>query len=120
MEMFNYQGLPSGRTRRLAYERYRLRTYPYRVPMVPFVQVPIRVSEIKPVLPIGLISPILLTESQVTTSKTEEFCSICHETINVSDIIRKLNFCKHFFHLGCIDQWFTSKDTCPMCRHMLN
>jgi len=46
-------------------------------------------------------------------------CTICHEPFNEGDIIRKINACGHFFHTRCIDQWFTTNSTCPVCRQSL-
>jgi hypothetical protein len=34
--------------------------------------------------------------------------------------LRELEFCKHVFHRGCLDQWFLDKPLfslkCPLCR----
>ena len=53
--------------------------------------------------------------------KSEEMtCVICHLPIREKSIIRRLNNCNHFFHVGCIDQWITSDNQsstlCPICR----
>tara|TARA_B100000123_G_C25716448_1_gene422381 strand:- start:92 stop:907 length:816 start_codon:yes stop_codon:yes gene_type:complete len=43
-------------------------------------------------------------------------CCICRETLNDTDIIRKINNCDHVFHLNCIDTWLSSNTMCPICR----
>ena len=46
-------------------------------------------------------------------------CTICQDTISpvASTIARKLLPCGHFYHRGCIDEWFTRSVLCPTCRH---
>lgn len=44
-------------------------------------------------------------------------CSICQEEFVVNQQIRKLTFCNHVYHKGCIDVWFTRNPHCPICRH---
>ena len=49
-----------------------------------------------------------------------ENCSICTESMEVSQDIRQLP-CKHHFHVECITPWFDKrKKTCPLCRHEYN
>ena len=43
-------------------------------------------------------------------------CAICHSDFVLNDIVRKINSCNHFFHATCIEQWFASNNTCPVCR----
>ena len=43
-------------------------------------------------------------------------CSICREDFIGSDVVRKINSCNHIFHISCIDIWFESNITCPVCR----
>ena len=38
------------------------------------------------------------------------------ENIENGSIIRRINKCNHYFHIGCIDKWFETKITCPTCR----
>ena len=49
----------------------------------------------------------------------ENMCVICHQTIDTNAIVRKINHCSHFFHAHCIDQWLSSHNNCPTCRHVL-
>ncbi|XP_028808752.1 RING-H2 finger protein ATL70-like [Neltuma alba] len=43
-------------------------------------------------------------------------CSICLMDYKESDLLRVLPKCGHFFHLKCVDPWFTMHLTCPICR----
>ena len=45
-----------------------------------------------------------------------ESCTICRENFNPNSIVRKINGCGHVFHINCIDTWFESNITCPICR----
>ena len=52
---------------------------------------------------------------------TEEFCSICTETIHDNNTSHFTLECNHKFHTECIVQWFRrGNDTCPCCRHQGN
>ncbi|XP_065877152.1 RING-H2 finger protein ATL40-like [Euphorbia lathyris] len=43
-------------------------------------------------------------------------CSVCLGTIVEDAMVRVLPNCKHMFHNDCIDAWFRSNVTCPICR----
>ncbi|KAJ1387549.1 Zinc finger, RING-type [Sesbania bispinosa] len=43
-------------------------------------------------------------------------CSVCLTTIEEDAMIRVLPNCKHVFHVDCVDMWFSSNSTCPVCR----
>ena len=45
-----------------------------------------------------------------------ESCSICMENFSSNSIVRKLNNCGHIFHVDCVDTWFETNITCPVCR----
>ena len=50
---------------------------------------------------------------------TESDCSICLEKL---DFVSKRKFtCGHYFHKGCIDQWFNTSQSfkCPYCRQCI-
>lgn len=47
---------------------------------------------------------------------SQAYCSICLNDICRGDAHRKLPQCMHSFHSGCIDAWFESRSTCPLCR----
>lgn len=47
----------------------------------------------------------------------DNVCSICHDGLLVGQNVRRINHCRHMFHQSCIDTWFSSRSTCPTCRH---
>ena len=50
--------------------------------------------------------------------ETAAQCSVCHETVQIGDDVRKLP-CDHTFHQSCIDVWVLQHATCPNCRRAL-
>ena len=44
-------------------------------------------------------------------------CSICME--EDSECFEQL-CCNHEFHLRCINKWFKTKNTCPLCRTIIH
>ena len=43
-------------------------------------------------------------------------CVVCLAEYEDKEIVRRLPHCSHWFHAACIDQWLTSRATCPLCR----
>ncbi|GLJ38571.1 hypothetical protein SUGI_0786390 [Cryptomeria japonica] len=43
-------------------------------------------------------------------------CAVCLCEFQEKEKARQLPSCKHSFHLDCIDMWFYSHSTCPLCR----
>lgn len=43
-------------------------------------------------------------------------CAVCLSDISDGEKFRLLPKCNHGFHLECIDMWFFSHSTCPLCR----
>lgn len=43
-------------------------------------------------------------------------CAVCLSEFENNETGRVLPECKHAFHLECIDMWFLSNSTCPLCR----
>jgi len=68
--------------------------------------------------------PIVPTNQQVDSATTlainstaiSEPCAICQDIIEVNTRSRRINLCQHTFHQPCIDTWFQSSVTCPICR----
>ncbi|XP_028795673.1 E3 ubiquitin-protein ligase ATL6-like [Neltuma alba] len=47
-------------------------------------------------------------------------CAVCLSEFEDTDKIRLLPKCNHVFHPDCIDRWFASRLTCPVCRAKLS
>jgi len=43
-------------------------------------------------------------------------CAVCLSEFEENEKARLLPNCKHSFHVDCIDMWFRSHSTCPICR----
>ncbi|KAK7412421.1 hypothetical protein VNO78_03880 [Psophocarpus tetragonolobus] len=75
----------------------------------------------------GLDSSIIASLPKLLYKQTGQFkqgevieCSICLGTIVQDAITRVLPNCKHIFHLDCVDKWFNSNTTCPICRTLVD
>ncbi|KAI3802798.1 hypothetical protein L1987_30941 [Smallanthus sonchifolius] len=44
-------------------------------------------------------------------------CSVCLSELEQGEKTRVLPKCNHVFHAECIDMWFHSHSTCPVCRN---
>ncbi|GFQ07312.1 RING-H2 finger protein atl60 [Phtheirospermum japonicum] len=44
-------------------------------------------------------------------------CAVCLCEVSKGEKARLLPKCNHGFHLDCIDMWFQSHSTCPLCRN---
>ena len=47
-------------------------------------------------------------------------CAICLSDLQDGDKARILPKCNHGFHMECIDMWFHSHSTCPICRDQIS
>lgn len=68
----------------------------------------------------GLHSSILQT-LPMFVYKSQDFidgleCAVCLCELEENEKARLLPNCKHGFHVECIDMWFRSHTTCPVCR----
>ncbi|MCO5580903.1 hypothetical protein L7F22_034776 [Adiantum nelumboides] len=45
-----------------------------------------------------------------------DYCAICLSEFLDNEKGRLLPSCEHAFHIECIDMWFCSHSTCPLCR----
>lgn len=68
----------------------------------------------------GLDSAILQT-LPMFVYKSQDFidgleCAVCLCELEENEKARLLPNCKHGFHVECIDMWFRSHSTCPLCR----
>ena len=49
----------------------------------------------------------------------EAKCIICRELFAQGEVVAKLD-CEHIFHRSCILAWFQRKNTCPLCREVVD
>ena len=60
--------------------------------------------------------PLILNKKEVKNEALfTEGCVICLERYQKNDKIVTLK-CNHIFHIECIEEWFKSKKSCPLCR----
>jgi len=43
-------------------------------------------------------------------------CPICFEQVNAATTGRTELTCGHAYHFSCLAAWFSTADTCPLCR----
>lgn len=47
-------------------------------------------------------------------------CAVCLSEFEDGETGRVLPRCNHSFHIDCIDMWFQSHSTCPLCRALVD
>lgn len=67
------------------------------------------------------IKPCVLRSIPVVDFNAQDFkdsveCVVCLSDLVDGDKARVLPSCNHWFHAHCIDSWFRSHSTCPICR----
>ncbi|GJN29412.1 hypothetical protein PR202_gb17638 [Eleusine coracana subsp. coracana] len=62
--------------------------------------------------------PVTVYSKQQESGSDEEAleCAVCLSEVAGGEKMRALPKCGHGFHVECIDMWFHSHDTCPLCR----
>nr|GMC47633.1 RING-H2 finger protein ATL60-like [Ipomoea batatas] len=68
------------------------------------------------------LDPSVLKTIPVVKFNPEEFkdgleCAVCLSHVSEGEKTRLLPKCNHGFHVDCIDMWFHSHSTCPLCRN---
>ncbi|KAK4791025.1 hypothetical protein SAY86_031438 [Trapa natans] len=68
------------------------------------------------------LDPSVLRALPVVVFPLEEFkegleCAVCLSELVEGEKARVLPKCSHGFHADCIDTWFQSNTTCPLCRN---
>ncbi|KAL0429963.1 UNVERIFIED_CONTAM: RING-H2 finger protein ATL60 [Sesamum radiatum] len=68
------------------------------------------------------LDPCVLKAIPVITFDPKEFkdgleCAVCLCEVCEGEKARLLPKCNHGFHVDCIDMWFQSHSTCPLCRN---
>ena len=59
---------------------------------------------------------IILKESDEEEVRRDDQCAVCLCEFKEGEELRLVPKCEHRFHSGCIDMWFHSHTTCPLCR----
>ncbi|XP_030535992.1 RING-H2 finger protein ATL3-like [Rhodamnia argentea] len=67
------------------------------------------------------LDPKVLLALPVVVFNPQEFkegleCAVCLSELVQGERARILTECSHGFHVDCIDMWFQSHSTCPLCR----
>jgi Ring finger domain len=57
------------------------------------------------------------TTTYTPTSRQADICTICQDNIEAQQQVRRIDYCNHYFHKDCVDQWFQRNVHCPTCRH---
>lgn len=68
------------------------------------------------------LDPSALKTIPVVLFDPEQFkegleCAVCLSEVSAGEKTRLLPKCNHGFHVECIDMWFQSHATCPLCRN---
>ncbi|CAN4100047.1 unnamed protein product [Withania somnifera] len=68
------------------------------------------------------LDPSVLKTIPVVLFHPKEFkdgleCAVCLCDVSEGEKARLLPKCNHGFHVDCIDMWFQSHSTCPLCRN---
>ncbi|KAG0566858.1 hypothetical protein KC19_7G093100 [Ceratodon purpureus] len=58
----------------------------------------------------------LLAYYQGMVPQEDDGCSICLNSYRTAEIVCRLPGCKHIFHIRCLEEWFQTDDSCPLCR----
>ncbi|KAF5732075.1 RING-H2 finger protein ATL60-like [Tripterygium wilfordii] len=68
------------------------------------------------------LDPAILGSIPVLKFDSSDFkdgleCAVCLSELEQGEEVRLLPKCNHGFHVDCIDMWFQSHSTCPLCRN---
>ncbi|KAL5581082.1 hypothetical protein UlMin_013524 [Ulmus minor] len=55
-------------------------------------------------------------EEEEEGRKNSTECAVCLGEFKKGEWLRHLPNCSHAFHISCIDTWFQSHSSCPLCR----
>ncbi|XP_020256975.1 RING-H2 finger protein ATL2-like [Asparagus officinalis] len=81
----------------------------------------------QPTHPRLALDPSILNSLPITTFNSKNFneeedcieCAVCLCELSDGEEVRLLPKCNHVFHVECIDMWFHSNNTCPLCRSLV-
>ncbi|URD75557.1 Zinc finger, C3HC4 type (RING finger) [Musa troglodytarum] len=60
--------------------------------------------------------PVLVFSAAPGCDEDVVECAVCLNELEEGEKMRALPRCGHCFHMECIDMWFHSHSTCPLCR----
>jgi len=50
---------------------------------------------------------------------SQHTCAVCLDNIEIGQWYKRLPRCEHYFHAQCIDEWLSTRATCPYCRQQI-
>ena len=59
------------------------------------------------------------TTVSVVNESSSELCSICRNDFQSGDVQRIITACGHKCHISCIERWFITQRSCPICRSVI-
>ncbi|KAG8380224.1 hypothetical protein BUALT_Bualt07G0171100 [Buddleja alternifolia] len=65
----------------------------------------------------SILKTLAVTVYDPTSFKDGLECAVCLCEVSEGEKTRLLPKCNHGFHVDCIDMWFQSHSTCPLCRN---
>uniref|UniRef100_A0A5B7BP61 RING-type E3 ubiquitin transferase n=1 Tax=Davidia involucrata TaxID=16924 RepID=A0A5B7BP61_DAVIN len=74
------------------------------------------VTASSPGLDISVLNSLPVFAYSSKTHPDSQECAVCLSEFEENEKGRLLPKCNHSFHIDCIDMWFLSHSTCPLCR----
>lgn len=68
----------------------------------------------------SILKSIKVVQFSAAQDKSGLECSVCLCQVSEGENARYLPKCNHGFHMQCIDIWFHSHSTCPLCRNLVS
>uniref|UniRef100_A0A915DNU6 RING-type domain-containing protein n=1 Tax=Ditylenchus dipsaci TaxID=166011 RepID=A0A915DNU6_9BILA len=65
------------------------------------------------------LSRIPMTEVTAKQVENGTQCATCMDTFALNEKVAKLD-CQHIFHQPCIEPWLKKRNTCPICRQVVD
>lgn len=60
--------------------------------------------------------PITQFKRPKDDQETRTECAVCLGEFEEEEWVKHLPICSHVFHVSCIDTWFQTHSSCPLCR----